>query len=223
MEHVSTRAAVEEVRRRPNVAATITLHHLAICGDEVFEQDPSLCGSAAASRFYSSSPNPSVAHPHNYCKPVCKTPDDRNALREIVISKHPRFFLGSDSAPHPAGDKAAVPPSAGVFTSPILLPGLAHVMCSTFGDHALQLLPDFCCKFGRTFFNEPREKGASDDAHIAIHKHPQQVPKSYDDATGSISVVPFLAGHRLEYSLTAFPSKGAAEAFADAQIDGGCS
>eukprot|EP00918_Siedleckia_nematoides_P035976 GHVU01078236.1.p1 GENE.GHVU01078236.1~~GHVU01078236.1.p1 ORF type:complete len:178 (+),score=31.12 GHVU01078236.1:458-991(+) len=81
LEHVSTRAAVEEVRRRPNVAATITLHHLAICGDAVFEEETSLCGSAAASRFYSS-PSPSVAHPHNYCKPVCKTPDDRNALRE---------------------------------------------------------------------------------------------------------------------------------------------
>ncbi|CCO26580.1 dihydroorotase [Rhizoctonia solani AG-1 IB] len=121
LEHATTRAAVECVKELGNtVACSITAHHLALTVDDWAGQS------------------------WHFCKPVAKYPDDREALREIVKEGHPRFFLGSDSAPHPPSSKSNAGPdspcAAGVYTSPILLPLVAHLL-ESFG--ALDKLNDF--------------------------------------------------------------------------------
>ena len=84
-EHLSTAAAVEAVKRLPaNVAATITAHHLIHTLDDV------IGGSL---------------QPHHFCKPLPKRPEDRKALREAAFSGNPKFFFGSDSAPHAQSKK----------------------------------------------------------------------------------------------------------------------
>ncbi|KAI9757546.1 MAG: hypothetical protein M1815_000767 [Lichina confinis] len=85
LEHCTTAAAVDAVRRcGPTVAATVTAHHLFLTVDD-WAGDP----------FF-------------YCKPVAKTPSDRRALLEAVVSGDPKFFFGSDSAPHPVTSKQAL-------------------------------------------------------------------------------------------------------------------
>lgn len=64
--------------------------------------------------------------PHHFCKPVAKFPHDRDALRAVVKEGHPRFFLGSDSAPHPRHTKETGCAHAGVYTSPFILPYLVR-------------------------------------------------------------------------------------------------
>ncbi|KAF8351152.1 hypothetical protein F5887DRAFT_1058094 [Amanita rubescens] len=133
LEHATTRAAVEAVKScGPTVACTITAHHLALTVDDWAGQS------------------------FHFCKPVAKYPDDREALREVIREGHPRFFLGSDSAPHPPQSKSTATPThacaAGVYTSPILLPLVAHLLESF---EALHRLEDFVSTFGRNFYQRP--------------------------------------------------------------------
>jgi len=133
LEHATTRAAVDCVKSLGDtVACTITAHHLAITVDDWAGQS------------------------WHFCKPVAKFPDDRQALREAIKEGHPRFFLGSDSAPHPPTRKStstpAEPCAAGVYTSPILLPLVAHLL-ESFG--ALDQLEDFVSGNGRAFYQRP--------------------------------------------------------------------
>ncbi|KAF8736367.1 hypothetical protein AX14_000400 [Amanita brunnescens Koide BX004] len=137
LEHATTRAAVEAVKScGPTVACTITAHHLALTVDDWAGQS------------------------FHFCKPVAKYPDDREALREIIREGHPRFFLGSDSAPHPPQSKSTATPTyacaAGVYTSPVLLPLVAHLL-ESFG--ALDRLEDFVSTFGRAFYQRPAAAG----------------------------------------------------------------
>ena len=86
-----------------SVACTITAHHLDLTIDKV------------------------VGMNHNFCKPVAKYPADRQALVGVIKEGHPRFFLGSDSAPHPKDLKEAACACAGVFTSAYLMQYLGAV------------------------------------------------------------------------------------------------
>jgi dihydroorotase len=97
LEHVTTRVGVEMVRELPNVAGTITVHHLLLTLDDVI-------GGAL--------------NPHHFCKPVAKRPEDREALVEAAIRSE-RFFLGTDSAPHLKENKECAAGCAGVYTSPV--------------------------------------------------------------------------------------------------------
>ena len=103
MEHISTYNLVELVDKYDNLYATITLHHLLLTLDD-------LIGSNL--------------NPHNFCKPVVKTPKDRDALQKIVRSGHKKVMFGSDSAPHSIKNK--LKGAAGVFSAPIILPALAE-------------------------------------------------------------------------------------------------
>ena len=95
LEHCTTAAALAAVRScGPNVAATITSHHLFLIVDDW------------------------AGNPHNFCKPVAKNPSDRRALLQTVVSGDPKFFFGTDSAPHPAETKRGDRSAAGVFTQP---------------------------------------------------------------------------------------------------------
>ena len=108
MEHITTAAAVEAILDLPdNVAATITVHHLLLTHDDV--GGDRMC-------------------PNHYCKPIAKDPTDRAALVQAVISGCPKFFFGSDSAPHPKeGKQRLYDCCAGIFTAPVALGLLADI------------------------------------------------------------------------------------------------
>ncbi|KAI8592087.1 hypothetical protein BDZ88DRAFT_408213 [Geranomyces variabilis] len=177
LEHATTRAAVEMVKSLgETVGCSITVHHLALIVDD-------WAGCC-----------------HNFCKPVAKFPHDRAALREVVKAAHPRFFLGTDSAPHPRHTKEAPQTVAGVFTSALVLPYLATILD---GFDALDSLRAFACENGRRFYKlAPRTGAAATEA--ALVKEPVQVPQEYayvDDEGNKRSIVPFMAGKTLTWSL----------------------
>lgn len=192
LEHATTRAAVDAVKSLgPTVACTITAHHLALTVDDWAGQG------------------------WNFCKPVAKYPDDREALREIVksgstafiqipivrkpdpaLEGHPRFFLGSDSAPHPPHTKSVATPSqpcaAGVYTSPILLPLVAHLLDS-FG--ALEKLQGFSSTYGRAFYK--REKFSGKPILLQRVEGGKAIDESWNQ--GDQEVVPFWSGKKLDW------------------------
>ncbi|GJE84034.1 dihydroorotase [Phanerochaete sordida] len=173
LEHATTRAAVECVKALGDtVACSITAHHLALTVDDWAGQS------------------------WHFCKPVAKYPDDREALREVIREGHPRFFLGSDSAPHPPGKKSTAAPSspcaAGVYTSPILLPLTAHLL-ESFG--ALDKLEGFVSTHGRAFYKKPAREGEQ----IVLRRTKSKIQEVW--AQGADSVVPFWAGKELNWEI----------------------
>jgi len=198
LEHATTRAAVTLVKSLgPTVGCTITAHHLALTVDDWAGQS------------------------WNYCKPVAKYPDDREALREVIrdgeslnalfivfrcpiiviIVGHPRFFLGSDSAPHPPHTKSTSTPSsacaAGVYTSPILLPLVAHLL-EDFG--ALDKLEGFVSTFGRAFYGKEIQ-GTSEGEKTTVLKKVEGRKVDEQWVMGNESVVPFWAGKELRWEI----------------------
>ncbi|KAF5388313.1 hypothetical protein D9615_000153 [Tricholomella constricta] len=178
LEHATTRAAVEAVKScGPTVACTITAHHLALTVDDWAGQS------------------------WNFCKPVAKYPDDRSALREVILEGHPRFFLGSDSAPHLPHTKSTSTPmqgcAAGIYTSPILLPLVAHLL-ESFG--ALDKLEGFVSSFGRAFY---RQAVTSDHPSKVVLRRPSAGSSLVDNkyALGEDSVVPFWAGREIGWEI----------------------
>jgi len=129
MEHVTTRDAVDYVTSQPrDLAATITTHHLVINRNHI------LVGGIK---------------PHYYCLPVAKREEHRLALRAAATSGDPRFFLGTDSAPHPDPAKESACGCAGCFTATNTMSILAHV----FEDAgALGRLEGFTSWHGPTFY-----------------------------------------------------------------------
>lgn len=175
LEHVSTSEAVEMVKAcGPTVAASVTAHHLDVTIDQVVG-----CG-------------------FNFCKPVPKLPKDRAAIREAVFSGNPKFFFGSDSAPHPRSKKeVGIGCAAGVFTGGYVIGYLAD----TFGKAGkLHLLPDFVNKFGREFLGHPPLNGPM----MKITKAPGTcVPATFGEEVlgAKQAVVPFKAGMELDYKV----------------------
>lgn len=105
-EHLSDRRSIDIVEKYSNLYATLTLHHISLSLDDVI-------GGAL--------------NPHTFCKPILKTPKDRDALLQIALSAHPKFSFGSDSAPHLQTNKENAKGAAGIFSAPILLPALATI------------------------------------------------------------------------------------------------
>ena len=164
LEHVTTREAVTCVKGLGDtVGATITAHHLELTVDDWAGKN------------------------HNFCKPVAKYPHDRAALQEVVAAGHPRFFLGSDSAPHPRSAKEGSCGCAGVYTAPLLLPYLADTF-DRLG--CLERLPSFCCEYGHRFYGLPAPTG-----HVVLEKQEQKVPETFH------GVVPFRAGETLAWRI----------------------
>ncbi|THV05477.1 Dihydroorotase [Dendrothele bispora CBS 962.96] len=177
LEHATTRAAVEAVKAcGPTVACTITPHHLALTVDDWAGQS------------------------WNYCKPVAKYPDDREALRSVIKEGHPRFFLGSDSAPHPPHTKSTSTPAcgcaAGIYTSPILLPLVAHILESF---DALDKLEGYVSTFGRKFYKEENDAGSRVTLKRNSEGQSNLVEESF--TSNGESVVPFWAGKALNWSI----------------------
>ncbi|KAI9298444.1 Dihydroorotase [Neoconidiobolus thromboides FSU 785] len=175
LEHATTKAAVEVVKKLGDtVGCTITAHHLELIVDD-------WAGAA-----------------HHYCKPVAKYPHDRLALQEVIREGHPRFFLGSDSAPHPRHRKEGSDPcAAGVFTSPYLLPYLATQFERL---NMLDRLKDFTSKFGAAFYKIE----VGNEEALTLVKEPSKVPQQFtynDDEGIERGVVPFRAGAELNWKL----------------------
>ncbi|KAJ3114623.1 hypothetical protein HDU96_001879 [Phlyctochytrium bullatum] len=177
LEHATTKAAVDMVKSLGDtVGCTITIHHLTLVVDDWAGQ----C--------------------HNFCKPVAKFPHDRLALQNVVKEGHPRFFLGTDSAPHPRHTKETAVGAAGVFTGYQTLQYLAHVLDS-FG--ALDSLSKFACENGRNFYGLGAP-AASTVSSLELLRADFGVPKeiSYSDDEGQErQLVPFLAGKSLAFTL----------------------
>ena len=132
-EHVSTAAGVEFVKRGkvPTLGATVTPHHLLLTKEDVFKDGI-------------------IHNPHHFCKPVCKTAADRQAIRNVVLHEcHPSFFLGTDSAPHPETDKQKDPPNAGVYNVSTAIPLLLEEFMMA---DSLQEFEGFTSAFGERFY-----------------------------------------------------------------------
>lgn len=136
-EHVTTEEAVDFVAASgPNLAATITAHHLVINRNAMF---------AGGLR------------PHMYCLPVAKRERHRLALRRAAISGSGKFFLGTDSAPHRVSDKESACGCAGIFTAPNALEVYARVFEE---EGALGHLEAFASEFGARFYGLPLNEGS---------------------------------------------------------------
>jgi dihydroorotase len=170
-EHITTRRAVQFVRgARDGVAATITPQHLMMNRNALF---------AGGIR------------PHLYCLPVLKTEDDREALIEAATGGDPRFFLGTDSAPHARQDKEAACGCAGIFSAHAAIELYAEIFDSV---DRLPCLPAFASEFGADFYRLPRNPD-----FITLVAEPWKVPDSYD--FGGETLVPLRAGEMIGWRM----------------------
>jgi dihydroorotase len=170
-EHITTRAAAEFVRNaRPGIAATLTPQHLLMNRNALFNGG---------------------IRPHHYCLPVLKTEADRRALLEVIASGDPRFFLGTDSAPHARSAKETACGCAGVFSAPAAIELYAEVF-EAIG--ALGRLEGFASDFGADFYGLPRN-----EERITLVKDSWEVPACYP--FGEESIVPLRAGERVAWRI----------------------
>jgi dihydroorotase len=184
-EHITTRAAAEFVLgARDGVAATITPQHLLMNRNALFTGG---------------------IRPHHYCLPVLKTESDRRALLEVVASGNPRFFLGTDSAPHARNTKETVCGCAGIFS--------AHAAIELYAEAfeaigALARLEGFACEFGADFYGLPRNS-----EKLTLVKEGWEVPAHYPFGSAEPSspmgqLVPLRAGERVSWRLADSKGKG---------------
>jgi dihydroorotase len=148
LEHITTEEAVDYVSSGgPNLAATITAHHLVINRNALF---------AGGIR------------PHLYCLPIAKRERHRLALRRAATSGNRRFFLGTDSAPHAIATKESACGCAGIFTAPCALEIYAEVFEE---EAALDRLEAFASLNGPAFYRLP-----ANEARITLRREPFSVP-----------------------------------------------
>jgi len=175
LEHVTTEAAVNAVLAcGSNVAATITVHHLDLVISDV------------------------VGNNVNFCKPVAKHESDRSALRRIVQSGNPKFFLGSDSAPHLLQSKQKhVGCPAGIFTQPLVAQYLADCFKRL---SCLDKLRNFACEFGAAFLGLPKRENGEEVLHLLEKETivPSLWPVGQEKGS---AVYMYRAGERLQYSI----------------------
>ncbi len=169
LEHITTSEAALFVSSAPaNVAATITAHHLLMNRNALF---------AGGIR------------PHHYCLPVLKREQHRLALVKAATSGNPRFFLGTDTAPHARGMKESCCGSAGMYTAHAAM----ELYCEVFErEGALDRLEGFASRFGPDFYGLPRHAQT-----VTLEKEPWEVPAGYP--FGAETVVPLRAGERLAW------------------------
>jgi dihydroorotase len=167
LEHVSSADAVKAVMQLgQNVAATITAHHLCLTLNDVIGYG---------------------VQPHHACMPTPRSFEDRDQLIAAAISGNPKFFLGSDTAPHLRAKKECAKGACGVYTAPVL----PQVLAQVFDDHgALDKLEDFTSTFGAAFYQIPLCEET-----ITLRKGSWVVPEEMD------GIVPFRAGTELAWCL----------------------
>jgi dihydroorotase len=171
VEHITTREAATFVAQSgANLAATITAHHLVINRNALF---------AGGLR------------PHMYCLPVAKREAHRLALRRAATSDSAKFFLGTDSAPHPIADKERDCGCAGIFSAPVALAVYAQVFAE---EGALTRFEAFASLNGPRFYGLP-----PNEERITLRRRPMTVPQEIAGHGGALR--PFLAGTELPWSV----------------------
>jgi len=170
-EHITTADAVDFVRDSDsNIAATITPHHLLLNRNDL------LVGGI---------------HPHNYCLPVLKRNTHQQALITAAISGDPKFFLGTDSAPHEQSRKESGCGCAGIYSSHAAIELYAEAFDKA---NALDKLEGFASHFGADFYQLPRNKST-----ITLIKEAWQVPHSYPFSNKTL--IPMRAGETIDWQV----------------------
>ena len=171
-EHITTKNAADYVRdAEGDIAATITAHHLMYNRNAIFQGG---------------------IRPHYYCLPVLKREIHRQALVEAAISGSPRFFLGTDSAPHPKGLKENACGCAGCYTALHALELYAEIFEAV---DALDKLEGFASFYGPDFYRLPRNQ-----AQVTLQKHEWMIPDEL--SLGDTTLVPLDAGRTLSWKLS---------------------
>ncbi len=170
-EHITTEEAVEFVNSNgANIAATITPHHLEINRNAIFQGG---------------------INPHNYCLPIAKREKHRLALRKAATSGSSKFFLGTDTAPHPVAAKESACGCAGIFNAPYALESYAK----TFEEEdALDKLEGFASEHGPRFYGLPLNEEI-----IILERKASKVPEKL--TFSGTDIIPFHAGSTLNWSL----------------------
>jgi dihydroorotase len=172
-EHITTSEAAQFVRAAgSNVAATVTAHHL------LFNRNALFAGGL---------------RPHHYCLPVLKRETHRQALVSAVCSGNPRFFLGTDSAPHTVRTKEAACGCAGCYTAPLALGLYAEVFEA---EGALDRLETFASLNGAAFYGLPPNADK-----ITLLRESWRVPTHYDYERDKL--IPLCAGETVAWRLGA--------------------
>jgi dihydroorotase len=182
LEHITTAEAVDFIMAAgENLAATITPHHL------VINRNSMLVGGI---------------RPHLYCLPIAKRERHRRALRRAAVSGGPRFFLGTDSAPHALHTKENSCGCAGIFNAPFAIETYAQVFDE---EGVLDRLEGFASLHGPSFYGL-----AANERYIVLERGGPAVPATIGD--GKDSVVPFLAGTTLAWRFVGLADASLAEA-----------
>ena len=171
LEHISTQEAVEFIKQAPkNLAATITAHHLLLNRNDLLSKG---------------------IHPHLYCAPILKRSHHQQALIAAATSANPKFFLGTDSAPHSQSNKECAHGCAGLYTGHAALPLYAEIF-----EHAqaIDKLEGFASIFGPTFYGLP-----VNNKTITLIKQAWTIPDSYHFANEKL--IPFNAGKTLSWKI----------------------
>ncbi|WP_420724635.1 dihydroorotase [Hwanghaeella sp. LZ110] len=171
LEHITTRQAVDYVATAgDHLAATITPHHMEINRTDIFRGG---------------------IRPHLYCLPIAKREEHRQAVRAAAVSGNPRFFLGTDSAPHPVHAKEAACGCAGIYNAP----GALSVYAGMFeADGALDKLEGFASVNGPRFYGLP-----VNEEKITLRKTGWTVPDVV--TTGGDTILPYHAGETLPWAV----------------------
>ena len=171
LEHITTQDAADFVQAAPsNVAATLTAHHLLMNRNDMFTGG---------------------IRPHHYCLPVLKRETHRQALVKAAVSGSPKFFLGTDSAPHARHTKEASCGCAGMYT--------AHTAIELYAEafevaNALDKLEAFASFYGADYYGLPRNTGK-----ITLSKTSWQVPEKLP--FGEDELIPLRAGQTLTWKM----------------------
>jgi dihydroorotase len=173
LEHITTAEATQFVESSgPNIAATVTPQHLMLNRNAIF---------AGGLR------------PHAYCLPVAKREKHRLAVRSAATSGSPKFFLGTDSAPHAREAKESACGCAGIFNAPFALESYATVFDE---EGALDKFEAFASENGPRFYGLPMNEGT-----VTLDRTEVHVPERIE--ADGIDLVPFHAGETLPWKLVA--------------------
>ena len=170
-EHITTRDAVDFVLSAPTrIGATLTAHHL------LYNRNAMFSGGM---------------QPHYYCLPVLKREAHRTALLETAVSGNPKFFLGTDSAPHSQISKESACGCAGIYSAHAALELYAEAFEQT---GALDRLEAFASFHGPDFYGLPRNRGT-----VTLNKEHWRIPDAYP--LGAERLIPLRAGATLAWRM----------------------
>lgn len=171
LEHITSRQAAHYILSgEDRLAATITAHHLLLNRNALFQGG---------------------IRPHHYCLPVLKREEHRESLLYAISTGSHRFFLGTDSAPHPQTAKETACGCAGIYTAPAALELYAEAFEQA---GALDKLENFACRYGADFYRLPYNSG-----QLTLEKSPWTMPPVLP--FGGQTLIPLRAGETIHWQI----------------------